>query len=309
MRSGPEKHLETPLVLALSDRSTDTINVEKRLGEKEDFDDRITRERGYEDEKSDDQRNRRLFDSDPKRIELEQSDPAGEEHGDESDERDPIRLPTDELIIHAIPYGERDRDEERDRRFKGQVDEEQRRDDDVERDVHERILIRAHERGGRRTVYKHSNMSVRMDGTKGVDVILASALIIRDGALLLLHRTDHDHYETPGGKLTASDCADPENPTEDDLLRCALRELEEEVDCTAEPFGTMIEHRFTLRDGRSAYVAKFPMRSLSGSLMTKEPLFDEARFVPVDELSSLRLSPDLSELLDEIETLIRIIEA
>ena len=137
----------------------------------------------------------------------------------------------------------------------------------------------------------------------GVDVILSSALVIEDGAVLLLHRIDHDHYETPGGKLALGDCVDPENPAEADLLRCAMRELEEEVDCIAEPSGPPIEHRFTLRDGRRAYVAKFPMRFVSGSLRVREQVFDEARFVPIRELRSLRLSPDLSELLDEIEPL------
>lgn len=137
------------------------------------------------------------------------------------------------------------------------------------------------------------------------DVVLASALVIKDRSILLMHRTDHDHYETPGGKLETNDCSDPKHPTEDDLLACAVRELSEEVDCAAEPIGAPIEHRFTLRDGRSAYVAKFPMRYVSGSLAVREPIFDDARFVPLDELKDLRLSPDLAELLDEIEALIR----
>jgi 8-oxo-dGTP pyrophosphatase MutT (NUDIX family) len=147
-----------------------------------------------------------------------------------------------------------------------------------------------------------------MDLYAGVDIVLASALVIKDGSVLVLHRVDHDHYETPGGKLSLSDCTDPEHPTVADLLTCAMRELEEEVDCTAEPIGEPIEHRFTLRDGRRAYVAKFPMRLISGSCTVREQVFDEARFVPIGELRSLRLSPDLFELLDELEALIGTIE-
>lgn len=137
-----------------------------------------------------------------------------------------------------------------------------------------------------------------------MDLVLSSALVINDRSILLLHRTDHDHYETPGGKLDPADCDDPAHPSRDDLLRCALRELHEEVDCEAEPFGAPLEHRFTVRDGRSAYVAKFPMRFVSGSLAVREAVFDHARFVDIDELATLRLSPDLSELTDTIRTLI-----
>ena len=137
-----------------------------------------------------------------------------------------------------------------------------------------------------------------------MDVVLSSGLIIKNGALLLLHRTDHDHYETPGGKLEPSDCTDPENPTENDLLTCAQREITEEVDCVAEPIGPPIEHEFTLRDGRRGYVAKFPMRFISGSLAIKESLFDEARFVRAEELDTIILSPDLEDLKDEIKQLL-----
>ncbi|MFT4308153.1 MAG: NUDIX hydrolase [Candidatus Woesearchaeota archaeon] len=137
-----------------------------------------------------------------------------------------------------------------------------------------------------------------------MELILASALVIKDRSILLLHRTDHDDYETPGGKLRADECTDPHHPTREELLACALRELSEEVECTAEPFGDPIEHHFTVRDGRNAYVVKFPMRYVSGSLTPKEDIFDEARLVPIEELHDLRLSPDLSELLDEIITLV-----
>ena len=137
-----------------------------------------------------------------------------------------------------------------------------------------------------------------------MELVLASALVIKERCILLLHRTDHDHYETPGGKLRADECTDPNRPTREELLNCALRELTEEVACIAEPFDDPIEHHFTVRDGRNAYVAKFPMRYVSGSLEVREDLFDEARFIGLDELETLRLSPDLSELLDEIITLI-----
>ena len=137
-----------------------------------------------------------------------------------------------------------------------------------------------------------------------MDVVLASALVIKDRSILLLHRIDHDHYETPGGKLSDVDRSDPDLITRDDLLRCALRELSEEVDCIAEPYAAAIEHRFTLRDGRSAYVAKFPMRFVSGSLALREPIFDEARFVTLSEFAQIRLAPDLVELRERIAMLI-----
>lgn len=136
-----------------------------------------------------------------------------------------------------------------------------------------------------------------------VDVMLASALIVRDRELLLLYRSDHGYYETPGGKLEAGDCEDPENPTEKDLLRCALRELEEELDCTAEPFGQPLIHEFTIPDGRRARIFKFPMRFVSGSCEVREPIFEHARFIPIEDLGSEPISQDLHALKDEIEAL------
>ena len=140
-------------------------------------------------------------------------------------------------------------------------------------------------------------------------LVLSSALVIKDRSILLLHRIDHGHYETPGGKIRADECADPAHPTEEELLRCALRELAEEVDCVAEPIGPPIMHVFTVRDGRRASVAKFPMRYVSGSLAIREALFDHARFVPIEELAQLRLSPDLTDLAEEIGELVETIRS
>lgn len=157
IRCGDEDLLERFAVIALFDPLGDELHIEQGFGEEQRLDDRIATEGRDEDEQPNDERNRSLLDRDPERIELEQTDPAGEQHRDEADERDPIRLLADELVIDTVADRERDGDEQRDPRIERQVDEEQRRDDDVEGDVEERILVRAHPRGGQRTVYKHCN--------------------------------------------------------------------------------------------------------------------------------------------------------
>ena len=61
-------------------------------------------------------------------------------------------------------------------------------------------------------------------------LILSGCFIINTKQeILLLHRRDHAHYETPGGKVDLTDCVDGYNITEDDLLRTAERELYEEL--------------------------------------------------------------------------------
>ena len=61
-------------------------------------------------------------------------------------------------------------------------------------------------------------------------LILSGCLVINDKMeVLLLHRKDHNYYETPGGKVELSECSNPDNPTIDDLSKTAKRELLEEL--------------------------------------------------------------------------------
>ena len=44
-------------------------------------------------------------------------------------------------------------------------------------------------------------------------IILSGCFIINENnELLLLHRKDHNHYETPGGKVDVGECIDSNNP-------------------------------------------------------------------------------------------------
>ncbi len=61
-------------------------------------------------------------------------------------------------------------------------------------------------------------------------LILSGCLVINTKReILLLYRKDHQHYETPGGKVNQDECLNPKNPTLEELAKAAQRELHEEV--------------------------------------------------------------------------------
>ncbi len=136
-----------------------------------------------------------------------------------------------------------------------------------------------------------------------------SALLILNNKheLLLVHRKDHDWYETAGGKVDPKDCANYPTITQEDLLRTATRELHEELGTSIvleQPsyFGNV---EFDLPDGRHAVAHKFLVKYVSGKALVQEPdLFTHARWISLVQLQTVQLSPDLGILLPQLLRLV-----
>lgn len=135
-----------------------------------------------------------------------------------------------------------------------------------------------------------------------VDITLSGMFIFRGEELLLLHRTDHDHYEKPGGKLEPHEVKDMSNPTIEELLYRAKKELEEEIGGievdTIEYFGFV---DFTVPGGRSGRAHTFTAQHVSGIPYPREEKFDEAVFIPLDELEHYTISPDHKRFLPKLK--------
>ena len=136
-------------------------------------------------------------------------------------------------------------------------------------------------------------------------LILSGCLIVNDKKeLLLLYRKDHKHYETPGGKVKAEECSNPNEPTLNDLARAAERELYEELGANIKIqklsyFGNI---KFTIPDGRLAIANKFVTKILSGTPKINEPeLFERFDYLPISQLENYNLSPDLKLLLPQLK--------
>ena len=144
-------------------------------------------------------------------------------------------------------------------------------------------------------------LHVKTNGMKNL-----SGLLIYDdkGKLLLLHRKDHDHYETPGGKVDKTDCKDPEKPTETDFRNTAIREAFEELgqEFIFEEPEYVKGIQFVKPNGKDAIAHKFKTRILFGKPKVNEPkTFDAIRWFGKDELKKeeSNLSPDLKLFLKE----------
>ena len=127
-------------------------------------------------------------------------------------------------------------------------------------------------------------------------ILLPGCFVVNDKReVLLLYKTKWDHYETPGGKLDAKDCVDPENPTVADLKKGAERELFEEVGGIVVQeleFFTNIE--FTKPNGKPGMANKFIARYVSGEPKVNEPeTFSKVKWLPIERLDEFPLSPDL----------------
>jgi len=140
-------------------------------------------------------------------------------------------------------------------------------------------------------------------------IILSGCLVINDKKeVLLLYRTDHNHYETPGGKVRSAECANPENPSIEDLAITAERELYEELGNDIkikklEYFGNIA---FDIPDGRLAVANKFITSIISGNPRVNEPeRFSKYDYLPIEYLEDYPISPDLKLLLPKLKKYIR----
>lgn len=136
-------------------------------------------------------------------------------------------------------------------------------------------------------------------------IILSGCLIINEKKeVLLLYRTDHGFYETPGGKVRLKECKKPDNPNIDDLAKTAERELYEELGggIKVEKLKYFDKVAFTIPDGRLAIAHKFLTRLISGTPKINEPeRFSQLDYLPIERLEEYPLSPDLSLLLPKLK--------
>ncbi len=144
-------------------------------------------------------------------------------------------------------------------------------------------------------------MHVHIEGR----IVLSGCFIYNDkNELLLLHRSDHNHYETPGGKVRLAECKNPDNPTTEELIKVAERELYEEIDndvkiAKLEYFGKV---EFTIPDGRLVIANKFLTKIISGKPRINEPdKFSKLKYLPIASLEDYPISPDLKLFVPKLK--------
>ncbi len=137
-------------------------------------------------------------------------------------------------------------------------------------------------------------------------VLLSGCLILNDRKeVLLLYRRDHNHYETPGGKVRLRECSNPKNPAIVDLARTAEREAYEELgnDIKLAELSYFLKVEFAIPDGRKAVAHKFLTKILSGKPRLNEPdTFSKMDYLPVETLEEYSISPDLQLFLEELKS-------
>lgn len=113
---------------------------------------------------------------------------------------------------------------------------------------------------------------------------LAGNLLVEEGEVLLIYRSDEDHWEVPGGKVE-----DDESPTQ-----AAVREAEEEIGVEVElekPFYTgefMKEGEMFLWHGYIASTEENPS--------LQEEKFSDLEWVGKERLDELELAPNLRQI-------------
>lgn len=138
-------------------------------------------------------------------------------------------------------------------------------------------------------------------------LILSGCLITNEKKeILLLFKKNHQHYETPGGKIEPFECRDPQHPTIDELRKTAERETFEELGNSLEltPFTYFGKVNFTIPDGREAIAHKFLTSIVSGNARVAEPeVFSKLEWLPLGTLDSYPVSPDLKLLAETLKEL------
>jgi 8-oxo-dGTP diphosphatase len=107
------------------------------------------------------------------------------------------------------------------------------------------------------------------------DVRAAGGVVLRDGALLLVHRPEYDDWTLPKGKL------EPGESWED----AARREVEEETGLDCEPGEEVGRSFYTDSHGRSKEVRYFRMEP--GGEAEPRNEVDDVRWVPLEEAGSV----------------------
>ena len=134
-------------------------------------------------------------------------------------------------------------------------------------------------------------------------LVLSGCLIINDKReVLLLKRKDHNHYETPGGKVRLAEIS--KKITVKDLAKTAERETYEELgeDIFLDELIYFEKIEFKIPNGRNAIANKFLTKIIKGIPRVNEPeRFSKIKWIPVEKLSEEQISPDLKLLLPKIK--------
>lgn len=113
---------------------------------------------------------------------------------------------------------------------------------------------------------------------------LAGALIIKEKKLLLIYRSDEEHWEIPGGKVEEN-----ESPTE-----AAIRETKEEISIDAELEKPFYSGEFE-KDGQlylwHGYLAKTEQEPEKA-----EEQIEEIQYIGLEELEETDLAPNLKQI-------------
>jgi len=122
-------------------------------------------------------------------------------------------------------------------------------------------------------------------------ISLAGCAILRDNAILLLHRIKTNWYELPGGKMEFE-----ESPEE-----AAKRECREELMCDVEIIRQIGMKDFS-EDGRNMDYYWFLARvALGQGIHVGEPdKFDHFEYIPLASLSQYALSPNMENFAQEL---------
>jgi 8-oxo-dGTP diphosphatase len=125
-------------------------------------------------------------------------------------------------------------------------------------------------------------------------ILAVSAAIIRDGKVLVVRRARKPAlslYTLPGGGVE----------TGETLIQAVTREVREETSLTVEPVALAGHREAIARDAqgrveRHFVILCFAARWLSGEAVLNEEL-DDARWLDPADLSSLRTTEDLAEIV------------
>ncbi len=134
-------------------------------------------------------------------------------------------------------------------------------------------------------------------------LILSGCLLLnKKKEILLLKRKDHNHYETPGGKVEVTDIEKEDKKTIDlqALRKTAERELKEELgeDIEIDYLKFFSNVVFTTPDGSKAVANKFTVNLIKGEPKLNEPdLFSEIKWISIKDLETIELSPDLKLII------------
>jgi 8-oxo-dGTP diphosphatase len=124
------------------------------------------------------------------------------------------------------------------------------------------------------------------------NINLAGCVIVKDDALLLLHRIKTDWFELPGGKIDPGENAE----------QAAIRELREELLCDVEIIKMFGNKDFKENDNSMGYTWFLAKIKEGQSVRVGEKdKFSEFRYIPISDLKKYRLSTNMQNFVKELE--------